>query len=208
MLTSAIENVLNRGLPRSPRARQLCRELQGHRVGVEAIGFTRWVIESTGDMLRVTRDPAATAEAELAGGPLSLLALASSSTPEAILQRGEVQIRGDAELAQKFRELAMLLRPDVEEELSQVIGDVPAHQIGRFTRAAFGWTQKAAATTVRNVAEYLAHERQDLLPRPEADQFLKGVDALREDIDRLDARISVLAQSLNDNLNKNPNGNA
>jgi ubiquinone biosynthesis protein UbiJ len=208
MLTSAIENVLNRGLPRSPRARQLCKELQGHRVGVQAIGFTRWVVESTGDTLRVTRDAAATAEAELAGGPLSLLALASSSTPEAILQRGEVQIRGDAELAQKFRELAMLLRPDVEEELSQVIGDVPAHQIGRFTRAAFGWTQKAAATTVRNVAEYLAHERQDLVPRPEADQFLKGVDALREDIDRLDARISVLAQSLNDNLNKNPNGTA
>jgi ubiquinone biosynthesis protein UbiJ len=208
MLTSTIENVLNRGLPSSPRARELCKELQGHRVGVEAIGFTRWVVESTGDTLRVTRDPTAATEAELAGGPLSLLALASSSTPEAILQRGEVQIRGDAELAQKFRELAMLLRPDIEEELSQVIGDVPAHQIGRFTRAAFGWTQKAAATTVRNIAEYLAHERQDLVSRPEADQLLKGVDALREDVDRLDARISVLAQNLNQNLNKNPNDTA
>lgn len=202
MLTSTIENVLNRGLPRSPRARQLCKELQGHRVGVEATGFTRWVVESTGDTLRVTRDAAATAEAELAGGPLSLLALASSSTPEAILQRGEVQIRGDAELAQKFRELATLLRPDIEEELSQVIGDVPAHQIGRFTRAAFGWTQKAAATTVRNMAEYLAHEKQDLVPRAEADQLLKGVDQLREDVDRLDARIAVLAQ----NLSKDHNG--
>ena len=85
----------------------------------------------------------AAAEAELVGGPLSLLALAGG-TPEAVLQRGDVQIRGDAELAQKFRELALLLRPDVEEELSQVIGDVPAHQLGRFARAAFGWTQKAA----------------------------------------------------------------
>jgi ubiquinone biosynthesis protein UbiJ len=195
MLTSAIENVLNRGLPRSPRARQLCKELQGHRVGVEVIGFTRWLIESTGDTLRVTRDTETPAEADLAGGPLSLLALAGS-TPEAVLQRGEVQIRGDAELAQKFRELAALLRPDIEEELSQVIGDVPAHQMGRFARAAFGWTQKAAATTVRNVAEFLAHERQDLVPRAEADQLLKGVDALREDVDRLDARITVLAQKL------------
>jgi ubiquinone biosynthesis protein UbiJ len=199
MLTSTIENVLNRGLPRSPRARQLCKELQGHRVGVEAVGFTRWLFESTGDTLRVTRDASTAAEAELAGGPLSLLALANSSTPEEILQRGEVQIRGDAELAQKFRELATLLRPDIEEELSQVIGDVPAHQIGRFTRAAFGWTQKAAATTVRNVAEYLAHERADLVSKPEGDQFLKGVDALREDVDRLDARIAVLAQNLNKN---------
>jgi ubiquinone biosynthesis protein UbiJ len=117
-------------------------------------------------------------------------------TPEEVLQRGDVQIRGDAELAQKFRELALLLRPDLEEDLSQVLGDVPAHQIGRFARAAFGWTQKAAATSVRNMAEYLAHERQHLVSRPEGDQFLKGVDRLREDVDRLDARVGALSQKL------------
>jgi ubiquinone biosynthesis accessory factor UbiJ len=195
MLTSTIENVLNRGLPRSPRARQLCRELQGRRVAIEVIGFTRFIVESTGETLSVTRDATVTAEAELAGGPLSLMALVRSN-PEDVLQRGDVQIRGDAQLAQRFRELAMLLRPDIEEELSQVIGDVPAHQIGRFARAALGWGQKAAQTTVRNVAEYLAHERQHLVPRAEGDQLLKGVDRLREDVDRMEARIGVLAGKL------------
>jgi ubiquinone biosynthesis protein UbiJ len=195
MLTSTIENVLNRGLPRSPRARQLCRELQGRRVAIEVTGFTRFIVESTGETLSVTRNATGTAEAELAGGPLSLMAL-MRSTPEDVLQRGDVQIRGDAQLAQRFRELAMLLRPDIEEDLSQLIGDVPAHQIGRFTRAALGWGQKAADTTVRNIAEYLAHERQHLVPRAEGDQLLKGVDRLREDVDRMDARIGVLAEKL------------
>jgi ubiquinone biosynthesis protein UbiJ len=111
-----------------------------------------------------------------------------------VLQRGDVRIDGDAELAQKFRELALLLRPDLEEELSLVLGDVPAHQLGRFARAAFAWTRKAAATTVRNVAEYLGHERQDLVPRSEAEQFLQGVDTLREDVDRLAARIDLLTR--------------
>jgi ubiquinone biosynthesis protein UbiJ len=193
MFTSTIENVLNRGLPRSPRARQLCRELQGHRVAVDVSGITRILVESTGETLRLTRDASATAEAEIAGGPLSLLSLASDA-PEAVLQRGDVQIRGDAELAQKFRELALLLRPDLEEELSKVIGDVPAHQIGRFARATFGWTRNAASTTVQNVAEYFAHERQHLISRPEGDQFLKGVDALRENVDRLEARIELLTR--------------
>ena len=124
---------------------------------------------------------------------MSLLALASGS-PEAVLQRGDVTIRGDVEMAQKFRELAMLLRPDLEEELSRAIGDVPAHQIGRFARAAFGWTRDAASTTVRNAAEYMAHERQHLVPRGEADQLLKGVDILRENVDRLEARIEMLAR--------------
>ena len=196
MLTSTIENVLNRGLPRSPRARELCRELEGRRVGVEVSGFTRLIVESTGSTLRLSRDAGgAAADAELVGGPMSLLALLRG-TPEEVLQRGDVQIRGDAELAQKFRELALLLRPDLEEDLSLVLGDVPAHQIGRFARAAFGWTRKAASTSVRNVAEYLAHERQHLVSRPEGDQFLKGVDGLREDVDRLDARVGALSQQL------------
>ena len=191
MLTSTIENVLNRGLPRSPRARQLCREIEGRRVGVEVSGFARFIVESTGETLRLTRDASGAAEAEIAGGPMSLLALASAS-PEAVLQRGDVTMLGDVELAQKYRELAMLLRPDLEEELSKVIGDVPAHQIGRLARAAFGWTRNAASTTVRNAAEYLAHERQHIVPRAEADQFLKGVDILRENVDRLEARIELL----------------
>jgi len=203
MLTSTLENVLNRGLPRSPRARELCRQLEGRRVGVEVSGFTRLLVESTGETLRLTRDAGAAADAELVGGPLSLMAL-MGGTPEDILQRGDVQIRGDAELAQKFRELALLLRPDVEEELSQVLGDVPAHQIGRFARAAFGWTQKATSTTVRNVAEYFAHERQHLVSRPEGDQFLKGVDTLREAVDRLDARLAALSQTVT-RATKDPN---
>jgi ubiquinone biosynthesis protein UbiJ len=192
MLTATIENVLNRGLPRSPRAQQLCAELTGRSVAVEVREITRLLVESTGSTLRITRGDAG-ADAEIVGGPFGLLAL-GGATPEAVLQRGDVEIRGDAELAQKFRELVLLLRPDVEEELSLVVSDVPAHQIGRFARMAFGWTHKAAATTVQNIAEYLGHERHDLVPRNEGEQFLRGVDALREDLDRLEARISLLSQ--------------
>jgi ubiquinone biosynthesis protein UbiJ len=107
-----------------------------------------------------------------------------------------VQIRGDVELAQKFRELALLLRPDIEEELSLAIGDVPAHQLGRLARSALGWGRRAADTTLRNISEFLAHERGDLVSRSEGNQFLKGVDALREDVDRAEARLEQLRQRL------------
>jgi ubiquinone biosynthesis accessory factor UbiJ len=198
MLTATLENVLNRGLPRSPRAQQLCAELAGRSVAVAITGSSRRIlVESTGLSLKlraVSPGPLASpGDATISGGPFSLLAL-SGPAPEAVLQRGDVRIDGDAELAQKFRELALLLRPDLEEELSLVVGDVPAHQLGRFARAAFGWTRKAASTTVRNAAEYLGHERRDLVPRSEAEQYLRGVDTLREDVDRLAARIDLLTR--------------
>lgn len=191
MLSDTIENLLNRGLPRSPRAQQLCLELAGRRIAIDASPLLRFVVESNGVALKVSTG-AGDADAHVRGGPFSLLALGGPD-PRAVLQRGDVQIRGDAELAEKFRELARLLRPDLEDELSHVIGDIPAHHVGRFTRAAVGWTQNAANTTLRNAAEFLAHESRDLVPRREAAQLLNGIDALREDVDRLAARIDLVA---------------
>lgn len=190
MLTATIENVLNRGLPRSPRAQQLCAELTGRSVAIEIREMARLLVESTGSTLRIRRGDAG-ADVEIVGGPLGLLAL-GADTPDSALQRRDLEIRGDTELAQKFRELALLLRPDLEETLSELIGDVAAHRIGRFGRMAWGWTRKAAVTAAENVAEYLGHEKRDLVPRNEGEQFLRDVDALRENVDRLEARIALL----------------
>jgi len=194
MLTATIQNVLNRGLPRSPRAQELCAELAGRRVAIHVRDIVRLLVESSGATLRVTSGELP-ADAELTGGPLSLLALAGPE-PEAVLQRGDVQIQGDADLARKFRELAALLRPDPEEELSIVLGDVPAHQIARAFAGALGFGQRAASTGVKNLAEYLGHETQDLVPAKEGEQFLRGVDTTREDVDRLEARVQLLAARL------------
>src|SRR5262245_15988191 len=153
MLTEAIENLLNRNLPRSPRAGALCTELKGKRVRIEARGLG-WILvcESLGTSVRLTKgatDTRAT-DAELSGSLMNLGALAGPN-PEEVIQRGDVFIRGDAEIARKYRELAMLLKPDVEEELSRIIGDTPAHQVLRVARMAADFGRRAATNTVRNV---------------------------------------------------------
>jgi ubiquinone biosynthesis protein UbiJ len=196
VLTQAIENLLNRNLPRSPRAQELCETLKGKAVRIEAQGLGwRLDCESLGTSLKLTKagHSGRTPDAEISGSLIGLAALAGPQ-PEEVIQRGDVSIRGDAELAQKFRELAMLLRPDVEEELSKIIGDTPAHQALRLAKAVTGFGRRAVNTGVRNVAEYLAHERGDLVPRAEAEDFYRGVERLREDLDRLDARARLIEQ--------------
>ena len=194
MLTQAIENLLNRNLPRSPRAQELCESLKGKSVRIEAQGLGwRLDCESLGTSVKLTKsgDSERAPDAEISGSLMSLAALAGSH-PEEVIQRGDVSIHGDAELAQRFRELAMLLRPDVEEELSKIIGDTPAHQAFRFVRMAGDFGRRAMKTGVRNAAEYLAHERGDLVPRAEAEDFYRGVEKLREDLDRLEARTQAI----------------
>jgi len=192
VLTSLLENLLNRGVPRSPRARQLLATLSGRSVALLVPEIVRLRLTSTGQTLAVTRDDAS-ADATLSGGLLSLLALAGDSA-QAVVQRGDVTISGDSDVAQGFRELAQLLRPDPEEELSLLIGDVPAHQLARLAQLGAGLSTRAADTTLRNLAEYLGHERGDLVPRNEGEQFLRGVDAVREGVDRLQARLDLLAR--------------
>lgn len=195
MLTSTIENVLNRGLPRSPRARELCAELAGRRIAVEVTGIADFLVVSDGTSLKVTRGATEGAEARVRCGLVTLVALAGSD-PGVSLRRADVQLEGDAELAERFHELARLLRPDLEEELALAIGDVPAHQLARFAKTAAAWWRGAAETTVRNFAEYFAHERGDLVSKAEGRQLLDGIDEARERIDRLEARIALLEQRL------------
>ena len=199
MLTQAIENLLNRNLPRSPRAQELCAALSNKRVRIEARGLG-WVLvaECLPSSIRLTKgEPASPADTEIVGTLMSLTTLAGPH-PEEVIRRGDVKIRGDAEVAQKFRELAMLLRPDVEEELSKLIGDTPAHQALRLVRSVTGFGRRAATTGLRNVSEYLAHETRDLVPGAEAEDFYRGVEKLREDLDRLEARTHLLEKNEQD----------
>ena len=58
MLSATLDKLLNRGLPRSPRARQLCAELEGKSVAIEIRDITRLRVASSGQTLSVTRDDA------------------------------------------------------------------------------------------------------------------------------------------------------
>jgi ubiquinone biosynthesis protein UbiJ len=192
MLTESIENLLNRNLANSPAARELCADLAGRRFGIVVTGLgVRVVVESLGASLRLTSRSSEACDAEIEGSPVNLMALAGSS-PEAVIQRGDVRIRGDAELAQRFQQLGRLLRPDAEEEFAALFGDGIAHRLGRAARSLLDFGRRASSTGVRNAAEYFAHETGDLVSRGEAGAFLDGVDQLREDVDRLGARIAAL----------------
>ena len=192
MLTKRVAALLNRQAATSPRAGSLIAALAGREL-VVIVRHTpwQWCVASDGTALRLTRGAGTTADATIQGTPLSLIALAGPQ-PEAVIRRGDVSIEGDAEIANRFREQGGLLHPDLEEELSQLLGDVPAHQLGLGLRAAVGWLRSSLRTTAHNAAEYLAHERRDLVPPAESAGYLRDVDRLREDVDRLAARIDSL----------------
>ena len=193
MIDRALDAAVARAVGESPRARELIAALGGRRITLEVQG-TPWMhtLESNGTSLRLlTLEPGSSADARISGAPWSLLAL-SGAEAEAVIQRGDVRIDGDAAIAQQFRELAVLLRPDLEALISGPLGRSGAHLLMRGLRGMAAWTRASVWTGVQNLSEYLAHESGDLVSRSEAQHVLRGVDELREQLDRAEARTAHL----------------
>jgi ubiquinone biosynthesis protein UbiJ len=196
------EALLNRGIDASARAAALARRLEGTALQVDIEGFTRIRASAVGGrLLLMTGEDvgAAHAHATLSGSPAALLQLLKGGTGR---QAGPApagrpaQIRGDAEIANLYRELLGLARPDPEEELSRWIGDFPARRVSLFAERLLQALRRARRTAGDNIAEYLQEEGRDLVNRTELDEFLRGVDEVRETTDRIEARLGHLERRL------------
>lgn len=196
MRLAPFESVLNRNIAGSAAARQSCKRLQGKVLALHMTGLPLDLFfRSDGERMTIDTADTEPPAAALSGTPLAFLRMVGPQ-PEAEIRGGTVHIQGDAEVAQAFSELLKVAQPDLEEELSRVIGDVGAHQVGNAARAAFGFGRRAIDTLTQNVAEYLTEEGRELPTRIEADEFFAEVDTLRDDTARFEARLSLLEQRL------------
>ena len=201
LIERALSHACERARTASTRARELLAELAGKPLAVHVSG-TPWesqplILDSDGSTLHLlSPEVAGTAPiaARLTGAPLSLTALLADA--EGVIRRGDVRIEGDAQLAQRYRELAVLMAPDLEHSLSGVLGRSAAHLITGAARRVMDTARQAASTSVRNVAEYFVHESGDLLSRGEAEHFFGEVEQAREQLDRIEVRLSHLTLRL------------
>lgn len=184
-----LASVMNRQIQLRTPARELCAELDGRvfaiRVRNTALA-AYFVIGSTKVFLHTEFD--GDPDAVICGSLLSLARLAGSDN-EAPFRDGSVELSGDALLAQQFHKLLGYSRPDLEEELSVMVGDVVAHNVGNVVRGAAAWGRQATSTVAQNIGEYFQEESRSVPSRYELDSFRAKVGTLRDDVARFEARL-------------------
>jgi ubiquinone biosynthesis protein UbiJ len=104
----------------------------------------------------------------------------------------EVATSGDLSLARDVLYIAENLRWDAEEDLSRVFGDILAHRIANAGNAFLRWQRDTANSLVQQAAVYWTEERPLIAARPLVDEFARDVDALRDDVARLEKRLEQL----------------
>ena len=101
-------------------------------------------------------------------------------------------IEGASALADELRFLARHLRPDYEEEISRIFGDVAAERIGGALRALASWQRDTVLRLGDVLADYAIDERRALVRRGELDSLAAGIERLGEALDALEERIARL----------------
>lgn len=153
-----------------------CAPFPDLRFGILESGLVEPAPDAVSPSLTVTLQPAA-------------LALVLARDEAALKQIG---IEGSAELTETVRALFADLSWDVEEDLSKLLGDALAHRLAAGGEAFLRWQREAATRLGENFAEYWKDE-QPLLARPDdVASFCREVDALRDDVSRLEKRIDLL----------------
>ena len=126
------------------------------------------------------------------------LVLALKPQAPAALLRGhehflrEIDVSGNARLADTVMLLARHLRWDFEEDLSRVVGDVAAHRLAEAARGFAAWQADAAKRLGEAFSDYLTGESRLLIPRAELQGLARDTASLRDGVERLEQRMRRL----------------
>jgi ubiquinone biosynthesis protein UbiJ len=191
---AGLESALNGYLGLDAVTRERLAALHGRTIGVEVLGLglSLFFTADEAGALQVYGRHEGEPDCWLRGTPLDLLRAGDHAKGPDQLFSQRVRIEGDSALAQRFGAILADVDIDWEEHLSRLVGDVVAHEVGGAARAARAFGRRTGRTAEQNLREYLQEEARLLPTRYELKELLDAVDVLRDDVERLAARVERL----------------
>ncbi|MCG9598957.1 SCP2 domain-containing protein [Vibrio sp. Isolate25] len=194
LVTAAIESTLNTLINDDPELGRRLSRLKGQVIQVylkELNKTLTFVFSQQIDVL-----------AHYEGEPDCYLSLNLSVLPELreqsnitkLIKQDKVILEGDIQLAQKFSQLMTDCKPDIEEWLSRVTGDVVAHSLVQGV-SNLGQLVKTKANKHQNHLAQVITEEWKLAPAPlEIAHFCDQVDEVTSQAARLEAKLNQLLE--------------
>jgi len=121
--------------------------------------------------------------------PLALLLRLLAKDEAAKLQ---IRIEGDTHLAAELGKVLSNLRWDYSDDLSKLVGDIPAHKIDQVGRHAVSSVKNTGSNLAHMLSEYWQEEEPLIAKQRHVEQFNTDVDTLRADVERFEKKLAKL----------------
>lgn len=193
VICGATEIALNRYLRLEPAVLEDCARLAGRwMVFVLREPDISLALEFVRDGVRVAPAPAAPPDVLVSGTPIALARALRQFAGEAGGVPAGLNVEGDAELLERFRDMIRRVGFDPEEWLAPLLGGAAAHRVVGGLRGVFGWTRSNSRRMADHGAEYLREETYDLARGRDVEAWMHQVDDARDALERLEARLRRL----------------
>lgn len=177
--------LLNRLLDSQPGARAKLAGHAGKSARIELpLGGLGFSLADGGMLNPATADAAPETTIRLSADVLMRLVLGDRNALKQAGVQGDGLFAADISAALDGFDWALALRP--------VLGDIAAARADQAIAGFGAWREKAHEAIGRSLAEYGVHEANLLASRPAVDRFVTEVDALRDDVARLEARLALI----------------
>jgi len=196
-LCMALETALNAMLRLDEEHTQKAAPLTGKTIqfDISDLGlrfYLAFTNRQTIQVLSFHEDPDVT----IIGTSVNLAKMSSMEDANSMVLSQQVTISGDVGTVSQVEKYLAAIDIDWEEHLSRLTGDLLAHKIGNGVRSAMAWLQGTAKSLSDDVSEYARYEAEWLPDTYQRDQFVSAVNQIRNDVDRLEARIKRFAHKL------------
>ena len=185
-LERPIAAVINHLLSRQPALREKLRAHAGEIACIETGALQLKLMVAADGLLQsdTTAEPTVTLRIKPADIPQVLADIERAFS--------YVTISGDADFARTLSEVANDVHWEPEEDLAPFFGDIAAVRIAQAVRNAVSQAKSRSRKLIENMAEYLLEENPTLMYRHAGEQFAFDVAVIRDDVERLAKRISLL----------------
>lgn len=107
-----------------------------------------------------------------------------------------IKIEGDTHLATELAKVLNHMHWDYEDDLSQVVGDIPANKLGELGRKTASTIKETSINLAEMLSEYWQEEKPMIAKKRHVAQFNVAVDTLRADVERLEKRLNKLMSNV------------
>jgi len=195
-----IETVINRYLALDPEMLDKLAEFDGKVIKMEMTGINKDLYMLPNESgIQVLSQYEGEADTVLSGTPISLFKMGLASNAANLLLKGEIEISGDTRLGHQFKNVFSQMDIDWSEPLANLVGDGLAYQLQQAGSRLGHWGKDTVKSVSTSFGEYLQEESRDVVTDTELEIFYGAVDRLREDVDRLQAKVDATIASKADN---------
>ncbi|EJK2116395.1 hypothetical protein BOO35_06665 [Vibrio navarrensis] len=194
LITAAIETTLNVLFKDNPDLQRRLLRLKGQVIQIHLKELNQTLTFVFSQQIDVLADYEGQPDCYLSLNLSVLPQLREQANITRLIKQDQLVLDGDIQLAQKFAQLITDAKPDVEEWLSRITGDVVAHSAVQGARNVGEFLRAQAKKHQNHLGQVLTEEWR-VAPGPlEVAHFCDQVDDLQSATAQLEARLTQLLE--------------